>query len=269
MPELCAALGLPRRPSLAQPPPSSTTARSCRSKMRREVRAVTPDFARLQDHPSNGDRHRAGRRAGHRQPGLRALRGHRRGPGDRLGARRAGALSGPKRLGRESFTALQASERTGILHCRLDGDRVILGGHCVTVIVGNVPALTERQSLPRRIGVGAVLLLASTARSARPSSRFPATLAADFGTFSPWLFPIVGLAALLITIPFSRSVAAFPESGGPATYGARVRPLRRLRARLDLLHRPGDGLRGQRQRAHLLSRALVDGRRGRRRCASR
>jgi PhzF family phenazine biosynthesis protein len=41
-----------------------------------------------------------------------------------------------KRLGRSEFTALQASERTGILHCRLAGDRVILGGRCQTVIVG-------------------------------------------------------------------------------------------------------------------------------------
>jgi len=41
-----------------------------------------------------------------------------------------------KRLDRTEFTALQASERTGILHCRLAGDRVILGGHCQTVIVG-------------------------------------------------------------------------------------------------------------------------------------
>jgi PhzF family phenazine biosynthesis protein len=41
-----------------------------------------------------------------------------------------------ERLGRTEFTALQASKRTGILHCRLAGDRVILGGHCQTVIVG-------------------------------------------------------------------------------------------------------------------------------------
>ena len=41
-----------------------------------------------------------------------------------------------KRLGRNEFTALQASPRTGVLHCRLDGDRVLLGGHCHTVIVG-------------------------------------------------------------------------------------------------------------------------------------
>src|SRR4029079_552067 len=42
----------------------------------------------------------------------------------------------------------------------------------------------------------------------------------DFGSFSPWLFPIVGLAALLIIVPFAWSAASFPESGGPAAYGA-------------------------------------------------
>jgi PhzF family phenazine biosynthesis protein len=41
-----------------------------------------------------------------------------------------------ERLGRTSFTALQASARTGLLQCRLEGNRVILGGHCHTVIVG-------------------------------------------------------------------------------------------------------------------------------------
>ncbi|MDH7972791.1 PhzF family phenazine biosynthesis protein [Sphingomonas sp. AR_OL41] len=41
-----------------------------------------------------------------------------------------------KRLGRDRFTAYQASERGGYLTCRLDGDRVVLGGRCVTVIEG-------------------------------------------------------------------------------------------------------------------------------------
>ena len=40
------------------------------------------------------------------------------------------------RLGRNEFTALQASKRTGLLQCRLEGDRVHLGGRCHTVIVG-------------------------------------------------------------------------------------------------------------------------------------
>lgn len=42
-----------------------------------------------------------------------------------------------KRLGRNEFGALQASARTGVLHCRQEGDRAVLGGHCQTVIVGN------------------------------------------------------------------------------------------------------------------------------------
>ena len=42
-----------------------------------------------------------------------------------------------ERLGRTHFTALQASKRTGLLDCELRGDRVILGGHCVTVIEGH------------------------------------------------------------------------------------------------------------------------------------
>lgn len=41
-----------------------------------------------------------------------------------------------ERLGRESFTAYQASQRGGHVHCRLDGNRVILGGRCVTVMEG-------------------------------------------------------------------------------------------------------------------------------------
>jgi len=40
------------------------------------------------------------------------------------------------RLGRDSFTAYQASRRGGHVDCRLDGDRAILGGRCVTVIEG-------------------------------------------------------------------------------------------------------------------------------------
>ena len=40
------------------------------------------------------------------------------------------------RLGRDRFTAFQASRRGGRLTCRLDDDRVVLGGRCVTVIEG-------------------------------------------------------------------------------------------------------------------------------------
>lgn len=49
-----------------------------------------------------------------------------------------------ERLGRQRFTALQASKRGGRIDCEhapapanAGGDRVILGGHCVTVIEGH------------------------------------------------------------------------------------------------------------------------------------
>ncbi|MDB5719567.1 MAG: PhzF family phenazine biosynthesis protein, partial [Alphaproteobacteria bacterium] len=41
-----------------------------------------------------------------------------------------------ERLGRDSFTAWQASKRGGALACRLAGDQVVLGGKCVTVLEG-------------------------------------------------------------------------------------------------------------------------------------
>jgi PhzF family phenazine biosynthesis protein len=41
-----------------------------------------------------------------------------------------------KRLGRNEFSAFQASARGGRLNCRLVGDQVVLGGQCVTVLEG-------------------------------------------------------------------------------------------------------------------------------------
>lgn len=40
------------------------------------------------------------------------------------------------RLGRDTFTAHQASQRGGTLTCRLDGERVWLGGPCYTAVEG-------------------------------------------------------------------------------------------------------------------------------------
>jgi PhzF family phenazine biosynthesis protein len=42
-----------------------------------------------------------------------------------------------ERLGRNRFTAVQVSTRTGLLDCELKGDRVVLGGRAVTVIEGH------------------------------------------------------------------------------------------------------------------------------------
>ena len=41
-----------------------------------------------------------------------------------------------ERLGRNSFSAYQASTRGGHVACRIAGDRVVLGGRCMTVIEG-------------------------------------------------------------------------------------------------------------------------------------
>jgi PhzF family phenazine biosynthesis protein len=41
-----------------------------------------------------------------------------------------------QRLGRDSFTAYQASARGGQINCRLAGERALLGGQCITVIEG-------------------------------------------------------------------------------------------------------------------------------------
>jgi len=43
-----------------------------------------------------------------------------------------------ERLGRDRFTAFQASPRGGIVECRVEGDRAILGGRCVRVIEGTL-----------------------------------------------------------------------------------------------------------------------------------
>ena len=78
----------------------------------------------------------------------------------------------------------------------------------------------NRPHLPRRIGLTGAVVLSFNGAVAASIFALPAALAADFGNFSPLMFPIVALAALMIIIPFSWSASAFPESGGPAAYGA-------------------------------------------------
>jgi PhzF family phenazine biosynthesis protein len=100
------------------------------------VRAVRPDFRLLREIDrlvivtAPGDRHDIASRV------FAAYHGIDEDPV--TGAAHAALVPfWARRLGRERFTALQASNRTGLLHCRLADDRVILGGHCSTVIVGN------------------------------------------------------------------------------------------------------------------------------------
>ena len=133
-PELCEALGLSNRPVwLASPGFNDSAIVPVENEA--EVLAVSPDFAKLK---------RIHRMA------IVTARGDEQDIASRVFVPYAGIDEDPvtgsahaalvpywaRLLGRESFTALQASKRTGILHCRLEADRVLLGGHCVTVIVG-------------------------------------------------------------------------------------------------------------------------------------
>lgn len=133
-PELCGALGLTPRPVwLASPGFNDSAIIPVENEA--EVLAVTPDFTKL--------------KSIHRMAVVTA-KGDEQDIASRVFVPYAGIDEDPvtgsahgalvpywaERLGRESFTALQASERMGILHCRLEGDRVALGGRCFTVIVG-------------------------------------------------------------------------------------------------------------------------------------
>lgn len=79
--------------------------------------------------------------------------------------------------------------------------------------------MSKAPRLERTIGLPGAVLLSFNGAVGAAIFALPATLATDFGGFSPWLFPLVALGAMLVIWPFARSVAAFPESGGPATYG--------------------------------------------------
>lgn len=53
----------------------------------------------------------------------------------------------------------------------------------------------------------------------------PATLHLQFGTFSPWLFPLFAVLILAVVLPFARLAALHPSSGGPAAYTAVFGPV--------------------------------------------
>ena len=132
-PELNRALGLPESPAwLAD---GCNDAAIIELADEAAVRAVAPDFAALKYVP---------------RMAVVTARGDREDIASRVFVPYLGIDEDPvtgsahaalvpywaERLGRTEFTALQASKRTGILNCRLDGDRAVLGGHCHTMIVG-------------------------------------------------------------------------------------------------------------------------------------
>src|SRR5205085_9378593 len=101
-----------------------------------DVRAVTPDFTALKQSrrmaivTARGDEQDVASRVFVPYAGIDE---------DRVTGSAHGALVPywAKRLGREHFTALQASARRGLLQCTLAGDRVILGCCWFTVIEGH------------------------------------------------------------------------------------------------------------------------------------
>lgn len=132
-PDLCAALGLPRGPVwLAD---GYNDAAIIEVADEAAVGAIAPDFVALKKI--------------HRMPVVTA-RGRTHDIASRVFVPYLGIDEDPvtgsahaallpywtERLGRSEFTAIQASARSGVLNCRLVGDRAVLGGHCHTVIVG-------------------------------------------------------------------------------------------------------------------------------------
>jgi len=132
-PALCAALGLPESPAwLAD---GYNDAAIIEVADEAAVRAVAPDFAaskkihRMAVVTARGVRHDIASRVFVPYLGIDE---------DPVTGSAHGALVTywSERLGRNEFTALQASARSGLLQCRLEGDRAVLGGRCHTVIVG-------------------------------------------------------------------------------------------------------------------------------------
>lgn len=132
-PDVCAALGLPDRPLWLADGCNDSIIVPVDCDL--EVRAIAPDFSAL---------------AKIHRMAIVTARGEEQDIVSRVFVPYAGIDEDPvtgsahaalvpfwaERLGRNRFTAFQASKRTGLLDCELRGDRVILGGHAVTVIEG-------------------------------------------------------------------------------------------------------------------------------------
>jgi PhzF family phenazine biosynthesis protein len=132
-PELCAALGLAPRPIWVAKGFNDSAIIPVQSEA--EVRAVRPDFAALKSIrrmaivTAPGDEYAVASRVFVSYCGIDE---------DPVTGSAHAALVPfwANRLGRDHFSAIQASTRGGLLEWRLAGDRVILGGRCFTVIEG-------------------------------------------------------------------------------------------------------------------------------------
>jgi APA family basic amino acid/polyamine antiporter len=85
--------------------------------------------------------------------------------------------------------------------------------------------LVAEGGLRRDIGLTGSAFLAFNGIVGAGIFALPGPLHASFGTFAPWLFPIFGLLALLIALPFARLAATHSATGGPVTYAATFGPM--------------------------------------------
>ena len=83
----------------------------------------------------------------------------------------------------------------------------------------------EGPALRRDIGFTGSAFLSFSGMVGAGIFALPGTIYAQFGAFSPWLFPLFALLVLLIALPFARLAALHPQSGGPAAYTVPFGPL--------------------------------------------
>ena len=132
-PALCSALGLPEGPAwLAD---GYNDAAIIEVADEDAVRAIQPDFAALKAIPRMAVVTAPGKREDVASRVFVPYLGIDEDPV--TGSALAAVVPyWSKRLGRSDFTAFQASARGGTLHCRQQGERAVLGGHCHTILVG-------------------------------------------------------------------------------------------------------------------------------------
>lgn len=75
-----------------------------------------------------------------------------------------------------------------------------------------------KNHLVRAIGFVGIAVLALNSVIGAGIFALPATIAARAGSFSPWLFLIVGLLVITIVLTFAELASYFRESGGPVLY---------------------------------------------------
>lgn len=80
--------------------------------------------------------------------------------------------------------------------------------------------MRDEPRLRRDIGLTGSAFLSFNGMVGAGIFALPGVLHAQFGSLSPWLFPIFGLLTMLLVIPFARLASLYPGSGGPVAYVA-------------------------------------------------